>query len=273
MRAAIAGLLLVAGHVGVGSASDDGAGTNAGRVYDPATGGLIEVEGERELPPRLSGYLEGLKPQVSAHWEPLLTSLQAERKIPKCFTGVRRTILAISLDAGGKATVVEIHRPSGVEALDEIAMLAVRRAQPFPPPPMDATDGDGVFRFSFGFAARGDAKWRSPTGSPSDPAVPVYVSASVTAPVALDAGCVASGIQLPADYRGQTPGSVSIRFAVGRDGVPREVEVLTRGTPAEVQAAIEAAVARCRWSPGLDETWSPKAMWVVMPVRFVRPVE
>jgi protein TonB len=89
----------------------------------------------------------------------------------------------------------------------------------------------------------------------------------------MDATCIASGMRLPADFTGETSGNVSIKFVVGKDGVPGEVEVLTGGTPAAVQAAIRSAVAGCRWSPGLDETWAPKAMWVVLPVRFGPPAE
>jgi TonB family protein len=63
----------------------------------------------------------------------------------------RTTVLKVQLTPEGKVAELQVARSSGVEFLDDEAMSAFRRAQPFENPPPGLVDAEGVIRFNFGF--------------------------------------------------------------------------------------------------------------------------
>lgn len=63
----------------------------------------------------------------------------------------RTTVLQAQLQPDGRIADLKVARSSGVEFLDEEAMSAFRRAQPFENPPLALIDKDGFIRFKFAF--------------------------------------------------------------------------------------------------------------------------
>ena len=63
----------------------------------------------------------------------------------------RRTIIAVVLDRSGRLVDVQVKVSSGAPHLDDEAVAAFRRAQPFPNPPSELRDPDGHIRFPMGF--------------------------------------------------------------------------------------------------------------------------
>jgi TonB family protein len=64
----------------------------------------------------------------------------------------RITVLRVHLDPQGKLVGWQVLQSSGVDFLDDEAISAFRKAQPFPNPPKDLVEGDGQIHFNFGFA-------------------------------------------------------------------------------------------------------------------------
>ncbi len=63
----------------------------------------------------------------------------------------RVTMLKVQLRADGRIDELKVVRRSGVDFLDDEALSAFRRAQPFANPPAGLADADGFIRFNFGF--------------------------------------------------------------------------------------------------------------------------
>lgn len=63
----------------------------------------------------------------------------------------RTTMLKVQLRPDGRIEDVKVVRRSGVDSLDDEAMSAFRRAQPFANPPAALVTADGFIRFNFGF--------------------------------------------------------------------------------------------------------------------------
>ena len=63
----------------------------------------------------------------------------------------RTTVLKVQLQPDGRIADLKVGRSSGVDFLDDEAMSAFRRAQPFVDPPPGLVGADGFIRFNFGF--------------------------------------------------------------------------------------------------------------------------
>jgi TonB family protein len=63
----------------------------------------------------------------------------------------RYTELRIQLKADGQLANVGVGLPSGLEFLDDEAITAFKDAQPFPNPPHQLLERDGLITFHFGF--------------------------------------------------------------------------------------------------------------------------
>jgi TonB family protein len=63
----------------------------------------------------------------------------------------RRTFLLIDLDRDGRLVAVTVATPSGVPALDDLAIEAIREGAPFPDPPRVLVGPEGLIRFAFSF--------------------------------------------------------------------------------------------------------------------------
>jgi TonB family protein len=100
---------------------------------------------------RFATFFNRVKKQVSEHWHP---EEAYRRRDP---TGViyghqnRYTELRIQLKADGHLANVGVGLPSGLEFLDDEAITAFKEAQPFPNPPRQLLERDGLITFHFGF--------------------------------------------------------------------------------------------------------------------------
>ena len=63
----------------------------------------------------------------------------------------RKTILSVTLNRVGSIVDIKVVSPSGVYQLDQVAIHAFSKAQPFHNPPQGLVDSDGMIRFKFGF--------------------------------------------------------------------------------------------------------------------------
>lgn len=104
---------------------------------------------------------------------------------------------------------------------------------------------------------------------------PVVARAGYRLPAPVTPRCVEKSARLPAPVADRMPGSVILRFAVGRDGAADLVQMQPgpdrlpgeRVEP-EIVEALTAAVKGCRFTPGLDDHGRPARMWVVSKVQF-----
>jgi TonB family protein len=100
---------------------------------------------------RFATFFNRVKKQVSEHWHP---EEAYRRRDP---TGViyghqnRYTELRIQLKADGHLANVGVGLPSGLEFLDDEAITAFKEAQPFPNPPHQLLERNGLITFHFGF--------------------------------------------------------------------------------------------------------------------------
>jgi protein TonB len=60
-------------------------------------------------------------------------------------------VLRIELKLDGSLQDVYVLRNSGAAFLDDVALQAVREAQPFPNPPRGIADDDGIIRITYRF--------------------------------------------------------------------------------------------------------------------------
>jgi periplasmic protein TonB len=106
--------------------------------------------------------------------------------------------------------------------------------------------------------------------APSGPAIedaPSYGGAGYKKPQEAQRGCVTSSLRFPKDLAGYVS-SVTVKFAIGRDGQPSLFQVMGGGTDPRIAAAIWQAIQSCQWQPGADPQGRPTKIWMIMPVRF-----
>jgi TonB family protein len=100
---------------------------------------------------RFASFFNRVKRQVAEHWHP---EEAYRRRDP---TGAvygrqnRYTELRIQLKPDGRLANVALAQPSGLEFLDDEAIEAFKEAQPFPNPPRQLVESNGVINFRFGF--------------------------------------------------------------------------------------------------------------------------
>lgn len=100
---------------------------------------------------RFASFFNRVKKQVAEHWHP---EEAYRRRDP---TGAvygrqnRYTELRIQLKPDGHLANVALAQPSGLEFLDDEAIEAFKEAQPFPNPPRQLIESNGVINFRFGF--------------------------------------------------------------------------------------------------------------------------
>jgi TonB family protein len=100
---------------------------------------------------RYAVFFNRVKRAVGSQWSPQseLRRLDPTGRV----LGVedRKTILSITLSREGSIIDIKIIQPSGVYQLDQVAINAFTKAQPFHNPPSGLADPDGMIRFKFGF--------------------------------------------------------------------------------------------------------------------------
>jgi TonB family protein len=99
-----------------------------------------------------SPYFDQLKKAVAAKWHPQVVPGFKDPAGP-LFRSVdhRATLLVVTLDRTGALKDASVKTSSGIELFDQVALDAMRNAQPFAPPPPSLLDDRNEFRFAFGF--------------------------------------------------------------------------------------------------------------------------
>jgi len=100
---------------------------------------------------KFAAFINRVKRAVAEEWHPdeLLSRHDPSGHIYGA--NDRTTVLKVQLRPDGGIADLQVSRPSGVDFLDDEAMSAFRRAQPFDNPPAGMADSDGFIRFKFGF--------------------------------------------------------------------------------------------------------------------------
>lgn len=103
---------------------------------------------------KFAAFFNRMKSQVRDEWHPdqLLSRHDPSGNI---YGGKDRvTMLRVQLSLDGRVADVSVVKSSGIEFLDDEAMSAFRRAQPFSNPPEQLAEPDGMIRFQFGFVVQ-----------------------------------------------------------------------------------------------------------------------
>jgi TonB family protein len=96
-------------------------------------------------------FFNRVKQAVGTHWDPN-TPLRQRDATGNIYGGRDRyTLLSITLDAQGALREVHVDKSCGVDFLDEAAIVAFQKSQPFPNPPPGLVDKDNSIHFQFGF--------------------------------------------------------------------------------------------------------------------------
>ncbi len=96
-------------------------------------------------------FFQRVRERVREHWNP--QRVHRQRDPTGRIYGVkdRLTMLRVTLDSDGRLLKVDIHKPSGLDFLDEEARNALRAAAPFHNPPKGLMDEYGQMTFTVGF--------------------------------------------------------------------------------------------------------------------------
>jgi periplasmic protein TonB len=96
---------------------------------------------------------------------------------------------------------------------------------------------------------------------------PAFATSGYVKPAEKERGCVGRSVRIPRDLQGIVA-SMTIKFAVGRDGHPSRFEVLTEVPDKRFAEAVWQAVQSCPFTPGLDSRGQPQLIWMILPIRF-----
>jgi TonB family protein len=100
---------------------------------------------------KYAGFFNRVKQSVGEHWDPGTVMRRRDPSGEIYGWRDRRTIVNVTLNKTGGLEDLTVEKSCGVDFLDEEAMGAFKRAQPFQNPPAALLDSDGLIKFSFGF--------------------------------------------------------------------------------------------------------------------------
>ncbi len=100
---------------------------------------------------KYASFFNRVKRAVAEEWHPDVVYLRHDPTGNVYGTKDRVTVLRVHLKPDGQLHSVSMLQASGVEFLDDEAIDAFRRAQPFVNPPTQLVDADGLIHFNFGF--------------------------------------------------------------------------------------------------------------------------
>ena len=98
---------------------------------------------------------------------------------------------------------------------------------------------------------------------------PAFPTAGFEKPSQVVPGCVRNSVRLPRDLAATLSGTLTVRFAVSRNGSVGLIQVMDQVPDSRISDAVVSAVQSCQFHPGTDASGRPTRMWVVMPLRFV----
>lgn len=100
---------------------------------------------------KYAGFFNRVKQSVGTQWSPATTLHRRDPSGDIYGHRDRYTLLSVTLDADGALKDVRITKSCGVDFLDQEAVRAFQRAQPFPNPPPGLLASDQAVHFQFGF--------------------------------------------------------------------------------------------------------------------------
>ncbi len=100
---------------------------------------------------RFASFMNRLKQGVSRTWDPNGVARTRDPTGNVYLWKDRHTVLSVTLQSDGRIADVFVEKSSGVDFLDQEAIAAFQRAQPFPNPPRGMMDEQGKIHFQFGF--------------------------------------------------------------------------------------------------------------------------
>ena len=100
---------------------------------------------------KYAGFFNRVKQNVAEVWNPMDAARVRDPTGSRYFNKDRTTVLAVTLNPQGTITEIKVARSSGLDFLDQTAIDAFEKAQPFVNPPPGLADARGDIRFTFGF--------------------------------------------------------------------------------------------------------------------------
>ncbi|HVV51261.1 MAG TPA: TonB family protein [Polyangia bacterium] len=100
---------------------------------------------------RFASFFNRVKRQVAEHWHPEESYRQRDPTGMIYGKKNRYTELRVQLKPDGKLGNVAVYQPSGLDFLDDEAIEAFKEAAPFPNPPRQLIEANGLINFGFGF--------------------------------------------------------------------------------------------------------------------------
>jgi TonB family protein len=100
---------------------------------------------------KYAGFFNRIKQTVAENWDPGSAIRARDPRGERFMYKDRDTVLTITLARDGTLKDVKVSKSSGIDFLDQTAVDAFSRSQPFSNPPPGLLDPQGEVRFSFGF--------------------------------------------------------------------------------------------------------------------------
>ena len=100
---------------------------------------------------KYAGFFNRVKQNVAEVWNPMDAARVRDPTGSIYFNKDRTTVLSVTLNPQGTITEIRVARTSGLDFLDQTAIDAFEKAQPFVNPPPGLADARGDIRFTFGF--------------------------------------------------------------------------------------------------------------------------
>jgi protein TonB len=100
---------------------------------------------------KFASFMNRVKRQVAEHWHPQEEYRQRDPTGEIYGHKNRYTFLRIQLKPDGRLSNVAVEQPSGLDFLDDTTVEAVKEAAPFPNPPHQLIESNGLINFGFGF--------------------------------------------------------------------------------------------------------------------------
>jgi TonB family protein len=98
-----------------------------------------------------AAFFNRVKKQVADQWHPDVVYVQHDPQGNVYGVKDRVTVLRIHLSPDGRMASWTMLQSSGVDFLDDEAIHAFQKAQPFPNPPRALVESDGQIHFNFAF--------------------------------------------------------------------------------------------------------------------------
>lgn len=103
---------------------------------------------------KFAAFFNRMKHAVAQEWKPDDVLGRHDPSGGIYGRGDRMTVLRVEIKPDGRVGELSVKKPSGVEFLDDEAMMAFKRAQPYDNPPPGLADADGIIRFNFAFVVQ-----------------------------------------------------------------------------------------------------------------------